>query len=88
MHDNMDRFFGMRFNGGMMIMMIIFFIAVVLLIVEAVKYFRNNNETIVVENSKSSTNNVNALELLKERYALGEITTKEFKERKANIFEE
>lgn len=61
------------FGGG--IMMIIFWVLLVALIVLAVRGVNNKN----------SSSNSNALEILKERYAKGEIDKKEFEEKKKDI---
>jgi putative membrane protein len=61
------------FGGG--IMMIIFWIAVIYFIVWLVR----NNKTNGTDNSKK------AIDLLKERYAKGEIDKKEFEEKKKDL---
>jgi putative membrane protein len=64
--------FGWGFDGG--IMMLIFWVAAILLIVWAVQSFAGKN------NQKTS-----ALDILKERYAKGEINKEEFEAKKLAI---
>ncbi len=61
------------FGGG--IMMLLFWVLVIFFIVWFVKQVSNKN-------SKSDTN---ALDILKERYAKGEIDRKEFEEKKKDL---
>ena len=66
--------FGWGFEG---IMMLIFWIAILLFIILAIKGFQGN------ESGKSSSKS--AADILKERYAKGEIDKKEFEEKKKDI---
>lgn len=66
--------FGWGFGG---IMMIVFWAAIVLLIVWAVKEVHGDDS--VKPHSKS------ALDILKDRYAKGEIDKKEFEEKKKDL---
>ncbi len=73
-----------RQGGFRMIVMLIFIVAVCWLVIEVVKYFKNKN------NIQSSDLEVKetALEILNRRYANGEISTKEYNERKKVISSE
>ena len=65
-------FFGGRFFSGGIIMMILFTILVILAIIFTVNYIK-----------KSSTNdNESAFDILKKKYASGEITKEEYEEKK------
>lgn len=66
--------FGWGFGG---IMMFVFWAAVILLVIWAVKEVRRNDSG--KPHSKS------ALDILKERYAKGEIDKKEFEEKKKDL---
>jgi len=71
-----DHMLGFGFGGGLM--MIIFWAFIIILIIWLVKgaHFGNNSE---LENSKKSLN------ILKERYAKGEIDKREFEEKKKDL---
>lgn len=63
---------GYMFGWGGSILMIIFWLAIILLFVWLVKYF--------VKGSNSTSNN-KATDILKERYAKGEISKQEFEDK-------
>ena len=65
----------MGFGGG--IMMLVVWIAVIIFIVWIVKEINGKN--------KNSKSNGNALDILKERYAKGEINKQEFEEKKKDL---
>ncbi|OGE82940.1 MAG: electron transporter RnfE [Candidatus Doudnabacteria bacterium RIFCSPHIGHO2_01_FULL_49_9] len=76
MFGNYGNMFGWGFGGG--IMMFVFWTVVILIIVWAIKEFRGSN-------SEKSTRSNSALDILKERYAKGEIDKKEFEEKKKDL---
>ena len=65
------------FGGG--IMMIIFWILIILLVVWLVKELKSSSSNSDRSNSKT------ALDILKERYAKGEIDKKEFEEKEKDL---
>lgn len=67
---------GMNPCGGML-MMVVWLILIVLAIIILVKYVSGTKN----KNSKSDS----ALEVLRKRYASGEITKEEFEDRKQNL---
>ncbi len=71
---NYGNMFGWGFGGG--IMMLVFWIVIIFLIVWAIKEFSGKRNS----NSKSS-----ALDILKERYAKGEISKEEFEAKKKDL---
>ncbi len=68
--------------GGMWMFPII---VVVLLVVIALIFFSKNGKTPSCWKPDGSSNNESALDLLKKRYASGEITKEEFEEIKKDI---
>jgi putative membrane protein len=77
-YDGLDRFsrFGSNTFGGQymwigMVLHILFVIAVFVLVIWIVKKLLNNQKPKAIESSK-------ALEIIKERYAKGEITKEEY----------
>lgn len=77
-YDGLDRFsrFGSNTFGGQymwigMVLHILFVIAVFVLVIWIVKTLLNNQKPKAIESSK-------ALEIIKERYAKGEITKEEY----------
>lgn len=69
------------FGGG--IVMLVFWVLLVVFIVWAVKGFGSKN--CCSHSNHGSSSNSNALEILKERYAKGEIDKKEFEEKKKDL---
>lgn len=69
-----DHMFGWGLGGG--IMMLIFWAIIIILIVWAVKEFSGKRDS----NSKPST-----MDILKERYAKGEIDKEEFENKKKDL---
>ena len=67
--------FGWGLGGG--VMMLIFWAAIILFIVWIVKEVRRNDSKDIVSRS--------ALDILKERYAKGEINKQEFEEKKKDV---
>ena len=76
MYNYFDQMFGWGFGGG--IMMIVVWVAVVLFVVWLVKELRS-------ESRKDSDQSKTALDILKERYAKGEINRQEFEEKKKDL---
>ena len=76
MYNYFDQMFGWGFGGG--IMMIVVWVAVVLFVVWLVKELRN-------ESGKDSARSKTALDILKERYAKGEIDRQEIEEKKKDL---
>jgi len=76
----MGNYYGDMFSWGFggSFMMIIFWVAIVLFIVWLVKETKSGNSSDIPR-SKS------ALDILKERYAKGEIDKKEFEEKKTDL---
>ena len=70
------------FGGGFM--MIIFWIAIIALVVWAVRGFRHHGHGC---GSSHFPHEKRALDILKERYAKGEIDKKEFEEKKKDLME-
>ncbi|MBP7846003.1 MAG: SHOCT domain-containing protein [Candidatus Pacebacteria bacterium] len=64
-------------GGGLM--MIVFWVAIVFLVIWLVRGLRSENSHFGSLNSK------NSLDILKERYAKGEIDRKEFEEKKKDL---
>lgn len=71
-----DGMFGWGFGGGLM--MVFFWVFIIILIVWLVKWSRTGTYS-------ESPNFKSALEVLKERYAKGEIDKKEFEEKSRDI---
>lgn len=71
-----DHMFGWGFGGGLM--MIIFWVFITVLVVWLVKNLRG-------ERNSESQNSKSALDILKERYAKGEIDKREFEEKKKDL---
>lgn len=71
---NYNNMMGFGFFGGFM--MLVFWVIVIMLIVWAVK-------EVAGKNSRSAGNN--ALDILKERYAKGEINKEEFESKKKDL---
>lgn len=72
---------GTSFGSGLgLIFMLLFWVFVVVGLIALFKWMSGNNN-----NRGSSTESGKALEILKERYAKGEIETKEFEEKKKNL---
>jgi len=68
--------FGWGFGGGLV--MIIIWVAIILFIVWLVKEMKGSN-------SSDATRSKSALDILKDRYAKGEIDKKEFEEKKKDL---
>jgi len=73
MHD-----WGMGWGG--MIFQLLFWVALIIAIVWAVKYFTGQNRS-----SASSPSGESALDILKKRYAKGEIDKEEFEQKKRDL---
>lgn len=69
------------FGGGLM--MLVFWVLLIAFIVWAVKGFGGKN--CCSHHSDSNYSDSNALDILKERYAKGEIDKKEFEEKKKDL---
>jgi len=72
----------MGFVGGW-IMMVVFWVLVITLIVWIVR--RASGKDICSHHSSHTNSNSRALDILKERYAKGEIDKKEFEEKRKDI---
>lgn len=79
------RGFGMHgFAGGLAggVFMLVFWIAVILLIAVVIRWLIASSGTTAAPNVGSAPGTESALDLLRSRYARGEIDTQEFEERK------
>lgn len=74
-------------SGWEMLFMVIFWVAIIALAVYAVKQFHHHGKYCRGRREDTHSDGNSALEILKTRYAKGEIDKKEFEEKKKDLTE-